>query len=133
MAPVEDLIPHRRPWQLVDRVVELGRDRVRAEKRLAANDPLLDGGRLPELLVVEALAQAAACLRGEREGARLGYLVAASGFEFAEAARAGDTLSLSAVEIAQLGALHRFSGEATVDGRLVARGELTFSLRAESK
>jgi 3-hydroxyacyl-[acyl-carrier-protein] dehydratase len=128
MAPVEDLLPHRRPWLLVDRVLELAEGRVRVEKRLAANDPLLDDGALPELLIVEALAQAAACLRGVEAGARVGYLVAAGGFEFAGRARAGDTLLLTAIEVARLGALHRFVGEATVDGKWVARGELTFSL-----
>jgi 3-hydroxyacyl-[acyl-carrier-protein] dehydratase len=129
MAPVEDLLPHRRPWLLVDRVLERAGDRVRAEKRLSAGDPLLAAGALPDVLVIEALAQAAACVAG-RGDARAGLLVAASGFEFAARACAGETLTLTCARVAQLGAMHRFTGEASVDGKLVARGELTFALGA---
>jgi len=130
MAPVEDLLPHRPPWLLVDRVVSSGEGRVRAEKKLTANDPLLRGGEFPEALVVEALAQAVACLRGAEAAPKRGYLAAVTNFEFHARARAGDTLVLDAVETAHLGALRRFGGEASVDGRLVARGELTFALES---
>jgi len=127
MASVTDLIPHRAPWLLVDRVVDVAGERVCAEKRLTTNDPLLCDG-LPETLVVEALAQTAACLNGTGLGAHRGFLVAATGFEFHGRAQAGETLTLVAVRTASLGALHRFSGEATVDGRLVAKGQMTFAV-----
>jgi 3-hydroxyacyl-[acyl-carrier-protein] dehydratase len=127
MANVTDLIPHRAPWLLVDRVVEVAGDRVCAEKRLAVGDPLVCEG-LPETLVVEALAQTAACLNGTGLGAHRGMLVAATAFEFHGRAQAGETLTLVAVRTHALGALHRFTGEATVDGRLVAKGQMTFAL-----
>jgi 3-hydroxyacyl-[acyl-carrier-protein] dehydratase len=127
MPSVTDLIPHRAPWLLIDRIVESSREQVRAEKRLTADDPLLANG-LAETLVVEALAQAAACVNGAGMGVHQGYLVALSGFEFHGRAQPGETLTLTAVKTAALGALHRFSGEATVDGRLVAKGDLTFAV-----
>jgi 3-hydroxymyristoyl/3-hydroxydecanoyl-(acyl carrier protein) dehydratase len=130
MGGVIDRIPHRPPWLLVDRVVQVDRDRVASERRLSATDPLLSDG-LPELLVLEALAQTAACLMTDGLGRHRGYLVAASGFEFFGRAQAGETLLLRATKTAQLGALHRFDGEAAVGERLVARGEMTFAVEAE--
>jgi 3-hydroxymyristoyl/3-hydroxydecanoyl-(acyl carrier protein) dehydratase len=127
MSAVIDRIPHRPPWLLVDRLVGVGADEVRAEKRLCAGDPLLADG-LPELLVLEALAQTAACLMGESRGQHRGYLVAAQEFRFEGRAQAGETLSLRATKTAALGALHRFDGEATVGDRVVARGQMTFAV-----
>jgi 3-hydroxyacyl-[acyl-carrier-protein] dehydratase len=135
MDGVVDLIPHRPPWLLVDRVLSAVGDEVRAEKRLSAGDPLLRDG-LPELLVLEALAQTAACLMsaptGGGRGKHRGYLVAAAGFQFSGRPQAGETLSLRATKIAELGALHRFEGEATVDGRPIARGQMTFAVEGAS-
>jgi 3-hydroxymyristoyl/3-hydroxydecanoyl-(acyl carrier protein) dehydratase len=131
-----DHIPHRLPfgppWRLIDRVLEVAGDRVRAERRLSANDPLLRDG-LPELLALEALAQTAACLNAGELGIHRGYLVAASDFQFDGRAQPGETLSLEATRQAQMGALLRFQGEAraiTADGsaRVVARGQMTFAV-----
>jgi 3-hydroxyacyl-[acyl-carrier-protein] dehydratase len=129
MATVTDLIPHRAPFLLVDRVLEADSRRLRAERRLTVGDPLLADG-LPETLAVEALAQAAACLMGERRGPHRGYLVAASGFVFDGRAQAGETLTVEVERIAALGALHRFHGEARAGERVIARGELTFAVEA---
>lgn len=127
MASVEDLIPHRAPWLLVDRVVEAGEGRVLAEKTVTADDPLYSDG-LPETLVIEALAQAAACVRGSERGQHRGFLVAASKFEFARRARAGETLTLRAERTATLGALHRFSAQASVGDEVLCKGELSFAI-----
>ena len=94
MAALVDLIPHRAPWLLIDRVVVRGENRVEAEKRLAADDPLLAGDELPELLVLEALAQTAACTNAGALGKHQGLLVAASRVEFDGRARAGDVVTL---------------------------------------
>src|SRR5438874_1542595 len=115
-------IPHRPPWLLVDRVVEVAGVTVRCERRVTAGDPLCADG-LPELLVVEALAQTAACLVGESRGEHRGMLVSASGFQFDGRAQPGQTIALVATRTATFGALHRFDGEASVDGRVIARGQ----------
>lgn len=127
MTSAIDRIPHSPPWLLVDRVVATDGPRVEAEKLVTVNDPLA-GDELPEVLLVEALAQAAACLNAGEKGAHQGYLVAAHGFTFEGRARAGDRLRLVATRTATLGALHRFDGEASVEGRVIARGQLTFAL-----
>jgi 3-hydroxyacyl-[acyl-carrier-protein] dehydratase len=127
MADGIDLIPHAAPWRLIDRVVASDGQRVEAEKLITVGDPLA-GDELPEVLLLEALAQAAACLNAGGMGAHRGYLVAAQGFSFEGRARAGDRLRLVATRTATLGALHRFEGEASVEGRVLARGQMTFAL-----
>src|SRR5437667_6562256 len=98
MEPVSRLIPHRPPFRLVDRVLSVEGGTVVAEKRVAADDPLLGGGGLGGTLLVEALAQTAACLMGLRHGgeSHLGYLVAAAGWKFHAVAAPGETVTLRA-------------------------------------
>jgi len=128
MERLVDLIPHRPPWLLVDRVRSRGADGVEAEKRVAADDPLLAGDELPELLVLEALAQTAAGANAGTLGTHQGLLVAASRVEFDGRARAGDLVTLQARKIATMGALVRFATEALVGERVIARGEMTFAV-----
>lgn len=128
MERLVDLIPHRAPWLLVDRVVARSDDSVEAERRVAADDPLLAGGELPELLVLEALAQTAACLNAGALGEHRGLLVAASRVEFGERARAGEVVALRARKTATMGTLVRFEAEARVGERVIARGEMTFAV-----
>jgi 3-hydroxyacyl-[acyl-carrier-protein] dehydratase len=133
MDGLVDLLPHRPPWLLVDRVVSRSETRVECEKRLAAGDPLLGDGALPELLVVEALAQAAACLASAERGRHRGMLVAATAFEFHERAQAGETVRLCATRDATLGTLHRFTVEARAGERVIAKGRLTFALEEDRR
>lgn len=128
MSGIVALIPHRAPWLLVDRVLWRSDDGVAAEKRLAAGDPLLAGDELPELLVLEALAQTAACANGGALGRHQGMLVAASAVAFDGRARAGDVVTLHARKTATMGTLVRFATEARVGERVIARGEMTFAV-----
>lgn len=127
MSRVTDLIPHRAPWLLVDRVISVDAEKVEAEKRLSQGDPLV-GESLGEMLVVEALAQTAACLEGSERGAHRGMLVAASGFQFARRPRAGETLSLSAERLAKMGALAKVRARARIGEELITEGEMTFAV-----
>jgi 3-hydroxyacyl-[acyl-carrier-protein] dehydratase len=131
MDALVDLIPHRPPWLLVDRVVARGEDQVEAEKLLAAGDPLLAPDGLPELLVLEALAQTAACLNAGGLGRHRGLLVAATRVEFDGRAQAGERVTLVARRTAVLGALIRVVAQARVGERVIARGELTFAVTPE--
>jgi 3-hydroxyacyl-[acyl-carrier-protein] dehydratase len=130
MEALVDLIPHRPPWLLVDRVVARSDGEVVAEKRLSAGDPLLTSGELPELLLLEALAQAAACLNAGTLGAHTGLLVAAHDVVFDGRARAGEIVALRVRKVAALGTLLRVEAEARVGERVVARGQLTFAVAA---
>src|ERR1700748_3886094 len=133
MGTTIDLLPHRPPWLLVDRVVAQTETTVEAHKLLAADDPLLVRPtlELPDFLVLEALAQAAACLATEALGRHTGLLVAATHFHAQDRARTGEILRLVAEREAMLGRLHRFAGHAFVGERAIASGRLTFALQEE--
>lgn len=126
------LIPHRPPFLFIDEVSVIDGDEVQAVKRVGAGDALLGDAGLQGALLVEALAQTAACLMGASNGGgagHLGYLVAAQGWKFSGIVRPGETVELAARRVSALGALHRFEGVARVDGRKIAAGTMTFAVR----
>jgi 3-hydroxymyristoyl/3-hydroxydecanoyl-(acyl carrier protein) dehydratase len=120
-------LPHQPPFRLVDRLRSNQGGVAIAERRVTSNDPLV-GGVLPATLIVEALAQTAALIAGAEIGRHHGMLVALKNVRVDGAARVGDTLELVARRTGTLGALHRVSGEARVEGGLVLCGELTFAI-----
>src|SRR5262245_1888030 len=133
MKAPSDLIPHRPPWVLLDRVRATGEAEVVAEKVVSADDPWVVAGELPGLLVTELAAQAAACMMGQRgDAGHRGYLVAARGWKFPTAARSGDRLVIAVTRVSELGALRGFRCRAQVDEREVASGELTCAVHFDS-
>ncbi len=123
-----EVLPHRAPFLLVDRLVSRSEQQAHARKMVTANDPLV-GGLLPAPFIVEALAQTAALMHTE---VHHGFLVALRDVKVESDASPGDVLELSATRTATLGGLHRVSGVARVGDRVVLTGELTFSIEARS-
>jgi 3-hydroxyacyl-[acyl-carrier-protein] dehydratase len=140
-AGIRRLIPHRDPFLLIDRVVELepGK-RALAEKDVAAEDwwfrgHFPDRPIMPGVLIVEALAQTAAvCAMAmpEFQGG-LGVFAGIDGIRFRRMVVPGDTLRLE-VEMLKL---HRAFGRAKVTARvadaIAAEGEIMFVLQKETK
>jgi len=133
LPPPGALLPHAPPWLLVDRLVSVAAGEVVADKLVTANDALHSDG-FAETLVIEALAQTAACLNAlmskkDASGApHMGLLVQAKDFVFEGRAAVGDRITLRCRQTASFGALCRFSTEAAVGERVIARGELTFAI-----
>jgi 3-hydroxyacyl-[acyl-carrier-protein] dehydratase len=132
-------LAHRYPFLLVDRidVVEPGR-RVEGLKRVTGAEWFSPAWHqqqmaMPNLLVVEALAQtSAALLLGLVDAAAgvVGYFAAIERVRLREPARVGDTLVL-AVELASFRrGIARLRGRATVDGRCVVSASFTTIVRA---
>jgi 3-hydroxyacyl-[acyl-carrier-protein] dehydratase len=130
-------LPHRYPFLLVDRIVEISADGKRAVgiKCVSANEPFFQGHFpdlpiMPGVLIVEALAQCggAALMSGlEREG-KLAMLAGIDGFRFRRPVVPGDQLRLE-VTLAKLrGPVGKIDARATVDGQLVCEGEITFAI-----
>jgi 3-hydroxymyristoyl/3-hydroxydecanoyl-(acyl carrier protein) dehydratase len=141
------LLPHAPPFRLVDRVVaaDLAAGTLMAERRITACALWPGGLRFPEVLVIEALCQAAACLNildaappVDQRAARQhhGYLVAISNFRFQQdfdSAQSpyptvGDSLILKVKRQSRLGALLAFFAEAQVLTHTVASGQLLFAI-----
>jgi 3-hydroxyacyl-[acyl-carrier-protein] dehydratase len=132
---IEKLLPHRFPFLLVDRVIELERDkRIVAVKCVTMNEPFFVGhfpGQpvMPGVLILEALAQTAAILalssmpEAERAG-KVTYFMAIDGARFRKPVVPGDRLELHVDVLRHKGAVLKVKGEARVDGQVVAEGEL---------
>ncbi|MBI4506669.1 MAG: 3-hydroxyacyl-ACP dehydratase FabZ [Chloroflexi bacterium] len=133
-------LPHRYPFLLVDRVLELSDDgsHIVALKNVSANEPFFQGHFpdepiMPGVLIIEALAQAGGILVGRtrRPGARagaMGVLAGVDGFRFRRPVRPGDALRLEVTLAKMRGAVGKLACRATVEGQLVADGEITFAL-----
>lgn len=78
MAELDDLLPHRPPMRLIDRVVAVGEEHAVAEATIAPGMPFCGPGGLPAWVLVELFAQTAALIGGHR--ARLAGGVAAQGY-----------------------------------------------------
>jgi 3-hydroxyacyl-[acyl-carrier-protein] dehydratase len=133
---IERIIPHRYPFLLVDRVVEMepGK-RIVAIKNVSANEWFFQGHFpgypiMPGVLIVEALAQAGAVLLLSDESAR-GQIPLFAGIEkcrFRQQVVPGDTLTLELEVISRRGPVGKGRATARVDGKLAAQCELTFAL-----
>jgi 3-hydroxyacyl-[acyl-carrier-protein] dehydratase len=121
---------------MVDRIVEISPDKKSAVgiKCVSANEPFFQGHFpdmpiMPGVLIAEALAQTAAALMQdvEREG-KLAMLAGLDGFRFRRPVVPGDQLRLE-VKLEKLrGPIGKVRGRATVEGHLVAEGEITFAI-----
>ncbi|MGF9975426.1 3-hydroxyacyl-ACP dehydratase FabZ [Viridibacillus arvi] len=132
---IKEIIKHRYPFLLVDRVLELeeGKKAV-AKKNVSVNEEFFNGHFpgypiMPGVLIVEALAQVSAIVMLTKDGneGRLGLLAGIDKCRFKRQVIPGDQLRLE-VEITRvIGAIGKGKGIATVDGEIVCETELIFA------
>lgn len=134
---IRRVLPHRYPFLLVDRILEVSEDGTRAVaiKNVTANEPFFQGhfpdnAIMPGVLIVEALAQAggAALLGAQAREGKLAMLAGIDGFRFRRPVVPGDTLRLEVELIKMRGPVGRVHGRALVEGQLAAEGTITFAL-----
>jgi 3-hydroxyacyl-[acyl-carrier-protein] dehydratase len=132
---IKDIIRHRYPFLLVDRVLELEEGkRAVAIKNVTANEEFFSGHFpdypvMPGVLIVEALAQVSAVvmLTKEENKGRIGLLAGIDGCRFKRQVKPGDQLRLE-VEITRLkGPIGKGTGRATVEGETVCETGLIFA------
>ena len=130
---IQKLLPHRYPFLLVDRVVEVvpGQKLV-AFKNVTVNEPFFEGhfpGHpvMPGVLILEALAQASAILAYKSEGMdptkKVTYLMGVDNARFRKPVVPGDRLELQVEVVKHKGAVWKQKAEARVDGHTVAEAE----------
>ena len=133
---IQRLIPHRYPFLLVDRVLEVEPgQRIVAIKNVSANEPFFQGHFpglpiMPGVLIVEALAQAGAVLFMAQEENRglLTLFAGIDGLRFRRQVVPGDQLRLEVEFTMRRGPIGKGRARATVDGEVAAEGELTFAV-----
>lgn len=139
-AQIQQLIPHRWPFLLVDRIVEEDRERgyIRGEKGVTASEWFFQGHFpglpvMPGVLQVEALAQTMAVYVARQEGFgdRIGLFAAIDEVRFKRIVQPGDRLTLE-ITMEKLG--RRFGkgrAVASVDGEVACEGLLSFIIPPE--
>lgn len=131
---IKELIPHRYPMLLVDRLcdIEIGEKAV-GKKAVTINEPFFQGHFperpvMPGVLIVEAMAQTAAALvmltLGEGAEGKLVYFMSIDNAKFRKPVEPGDMLELHVQKEQNRRNIWRFSAKAIVDGKVVA--EATF-------
>jgi 3-hydroxyacyl-[acyl-carrier-protein] dehydratase len=133
-AGIQKLLPHRYPFLLVDRVVELEPNkRILAYKNVTQNEPFFTGhfpGKpiMPGVLIIEALAQAGGLLTqlshdGQTAG-RMFYMVKVDNARFKRMVSPGDRLDLDVTLKRLIRNMALYEGTASVDGQEVASAEV---------
>lgn len=131
---IQELIPHRYPFLLVDRVLEIDfeKKRIVGQKNVSMNDWFFQGHFpkepiMPGVLQIEALAQLAAILIAKSGNTQLNVLAGIREAKFRRAVRPGDVLMLEidVIHLSKLGG--KVSGRALVDGKVTAQAEIVSS------
>ncbi len=129
---IREILPHRYPFLLVDRIEELETERVVGIKNVTVNEPFFAGHFpdypvMPGVLIIEAMAQVAGVLVlsgiPDRKN-KLVKLAGVDGAKFRKPVRPGDRLRMEMKVLRSRPAMAKVSGTATVDGVVVAEAEI---------
>lgn len=134
---IQQILPHRYPFLLVDRILEMEADRAVGLKNVTINEPFFQGhfpGRpiMPGVLIVEALAQVGAVVllsRPENRG-KLALFAGLDKVRFKRPVVPGDVLRLEVTLERMRGPIGRGRGVAKVEDQIAAQGEFLFALAA---
>ena len=129
------ILPHRYPFLLVDRIIELEDMRAVGTKSVSINEPFFQGhfpGHpvMPGVLQVEAMAQVASVVmmrRTENEG-KIGYFMSADEVKFRKPVVPGDTLFIHVDMISAKKRLGKAACKCLVNGDVVSEGTLLFGI-----
>jgi len=133
---IRAILPHRYPFLLVDRIVEMEPERVVGIKNVTFNEPFFMGHFpdfpvMPGVLIVEAMAQTAGVLVLKSMPDRANKLVLLVAIDYARFRRPvvpGDTLRMEMTIVKRKASVAKIAGKATVDGQLVAEVEVMCKL-----
>ena len=138
---IRQILPHRYPMLLVDRIVELEAERIVGIKNVTANEPFFMGHFpdfpvMPGVLIVEAMAQTAGVLVlksiPDRESEMV-LLVSVESAKFRKPVVPGDQLRIEMNLLKRKASVAKMAGKAYVDGVVVAEAEVMCKLADKSE
>ncbi len=133
---IMEILPHRYPFLLVDRIVTMERGKtITGVKNVSMNEPFFQGhfpGEpvMPGVLILEGMAQTGGILACLADPAMIGKLVYFAGVDkarFRRVVRPGDQLIYQLEMVKQKGKIIKMAGQAFVDDQLVTEAELMAS------
>lgn len=133
-------LPHRYPFLLVDRVLEIDKGKtIKALKNVTINEPFFQGHFpyrpvMPGVLMLEALAQAAALLAFDAMDSAatedtVYYFAGMESVRFKQPVEPGDQLILDVTLLRMKAGIFKFQARALVDGNVAVEAELTCAIR----
>jgi len=133
VSQIMELIPHRYPFLMVDRVLSIAENRITALKNVTINESYFQGhfpGHpvMPGVLQLEAIAQAAGVLMLKRAGGagRVAYFMSAEAVKWRRPVMPGDTLLIE-VELTKVrGKIGKAQGVCRVRGEVASEATVTF-------
>ena len=138
MHEILDLLPHRYPFLLVDRILQADSQRFKVLKNVTFNEPFFighfpDHPVMPGVLIVEAMAQASVASLARHpdfDPEQIAYLAGVDDARFLRPVTPGDTLIFEGTLRFRRG-LGKSEVSASVAGEEVARAKLTFAVRSQ--
>jgi 3-hydroxyacyl-[acyl-carrier-protein] dehydratase len=134
IAAILKLLPHRYPFLMIDRVVDMvGDQRAVGIKNVTINEPQFQGhfpGNpvFPGMLILEGMAQTGGALiihsRRDQQKPQTVYFLTVDKAKFRKPVMPGDTVEYHMTKIANRKTMWWFRGEAKVGGQIVAEAEL---------
>jgi len=133
---IREILPHRFPMLLVDRIVEMESDRIVGIKNVTVNEPFFTGHFpefpvMPGVLIIEAMAQVAGVLvlkEIENREEKLVLLASVDQAKFRRPVLPGDQLRIEMKMVKKKASVVKMCGQATVDGAVVAEAEVMCKL-----
>ena len=136
---IKEIIPHRYPFLLVDRILELEPlKRGVGIKNVTANEPFFQGHFpslpvMPGVLIIEAMAQSAGTLSilslGGRDPDEIYFFVGIDNARFKRQVVPGDRLVFEITQISAKRGIAKYKAVATVDGEIAAEAEVMCAKR----
>ena len=137
---IKNLLPHRYPFLLVDRVIEAEPEkRLVCLKNVTYNEPFFNGHFpnrpvMPGVLIVEALAQGAALMASHGRDDidtenRIYYFTGIDRARFKRPVEPGDQLVMEVELVRRIKNMYKCTGVAKVDGEVAASAELMFTFK----
>jgi len=136
-----ELLPHRYPFLLIDRVLELTDDKVVALKNITYNEQFFQGHFpgapvMPGVLQVEAMAQAGGILASRTikfdPATHVMVFMAIDAVKFRKAVVPGDQLVIEVIPLRK-GRIFKMRGECKVDGKVVSSAEFLAGMTEKTK
>jgi len=133
---IREILPHRYPMLLVDRIVEMEPDRIVGIKNVTVNEPFFAGHFpefpvMPGVLIIEAMAQVAGVLvlrEIQDRNEKLVLLASVDNARFRRPVLPGDQLRIEMKMVKKKASVVKMCGQATVDGAVAAEAEVMCKL-----